>query len=118
MIFLFVLSGLGAFQLLDIEENQRDRTNLGIVCIMFSYTFILFAIKLVVFVRNRIKCAADDEYERISDGRPTTRAIFPTSPVTDKSLEERREKLAFLFSRSETPHLDEETQNLISNDVS
>ena len=117
MIFLFVLSALGAFQLLDIEQKQRDRTNLGFVCIMFSYTFILVATKLVVFVQNKTKCAADDEYERISDGS-TTRAIFPTTSVTDKSLEERREKLAFLFSRSETPRLDEGTQNLANNDVS
>jgi hypothetical protein len=115
MIFLFVLSGLGVFQLLDIANIQRDNVNLGVVCVMFLYTLILVAIKFVVFVKNRRKSAADDEYERLSDGRSPSSGMFPTSPVTDKSLEERREKLAFLFSRSETPRPDKEPQNLTNS---
>ncbi|CAB3994560.1 Hypothetical predicted protein [Paramuricea clavata] len=103
MIFLFVLSGLGIFQLMDIDDADRDKTNLAIVCIMLFYTIILVAIKLVVFVQNRTKPAVDNEgYERL-EGEPSTSATSPTIAVTDQSLEERREKLAFLFSRSESP---------------
>jgi hypothetical protein len=112
MIFLFVLSGLGTIQLLDINNADRDTTNLVIVCIMLSYTLILVTIKLVAFAQNRARSAADnEEYERLLEGRSPTSSTSPTTAVTDNSLEERRERLAFLFSRSETPYPNEETQN-------
>ena len=112
MIFLFVLSGLGTIQLLDINNADRDTTNLVIVCIMLSYTLILVTIKLVAFAQNRARSAADnEEYERLLEGRSATSSTSPTTAVTDNSLEERRERLAFLFSRSETPYPNEETQN-------
>ncbi len=112
MIFLFVLSGLGTIQLLDINNADRDTTNLVIVCIMLSYTLILVTIKLVAFAQNRARSAADnEEYERLLEGRSPTSSTYPTTAVTDDSLEERRERLAFLFSRSETPYPNEETQN-------
>jgi putative effector of murein hydrolase LrgA (UPF0299 family) len=112
MIFLFVLSGLGTIQVLDINNADRDTTNLVIVCIMLSYTLILVTIKLVAFAQNRARSAADnEEYERLLEGRSPTSSTSPTTAVTDNSLEERRERLAFLFSRSETPYPNEETQN-------
>ena len=65
---------------------------------MFLYTLTLVIIKLVAFVKNRANSSADNEdYERIEDTNP------PPAPVIDQTLADRREKLAYLFSRSETP---------------
>ena len=101
MIFLSVLSGLGVIQLMDNDDRKIDRINLAIVCIMLAYTVILFAIKIIVFVKNRTKSTLDnEEYERLESAS--------TPAITDQTLEERRERLAFLFSRSTSQRPDEE----------
>ena len=112
MIYLFVLSGLGVVQLMDNDDRTRDRINLAIVCIMLAYTVILFAIKIFMFIKNRTKPAVDnEEYERLE----STEAPSGTPAITDQSLEDRREKLAFLFSRSTSPSPNDE-QSLTDND--
>lgn len=113
MIYLFVLSGLGVVQLMDNDDTKRDRINLAIVCIMLAYTVFLFAIKIFVFIKNRARPAVDnEEYERLEP----TEAPSGTPAITDQSLEERREKLAFLFSKSTSPCPSDE-QNLTDNDA-
>ncbi|XP_028404441.1 uncharacterized protein LOC114527054 [Dendronephthya gigantea] len=102
MIFLFVLSALGVFQMMDIADNDRDRTNLAIVILMWLYTLILVMIKLVAFVKNRANTSTDNEdYERLEDTSPPDTSNLASA--IDQTLEDRREKLAYLFSRSETP---------------
>ena len=99
MIYLFVLSGLGVVQFMH-DDRKRDRINLAIVCIMLAYTVVLFAFKIFVFIKNRTKRAVDnEEYERLEP----TEAPSGTRAITDQSLEDRREKLALLFSRSTSP---------------
>ena len=111
-IFLSVLSGLGVIQLMDNDDRKRDRINLAIVCIMLAYTVILFAIKIIVFVRNRTKSTLDnEEYERLESAEVSS----STPAMTDQSLAERRERLAFLFSRSTSQRPDEE-EELNEND--
>ena len=102
MIFLFVLSGLGVFQMSNANHKKRDKLNLAVFLIMSFYTFILVAIKLVVLVKNRTKSVKSEEYNRLDNEIPSNESA-PSRVLTDKSLEERREKLAFLFARSETP---------------
>lgn len=96
-----MLCAIGTFQLVDIEENDRDKGNMVLVSMMILLTLLLLSVKFFAFVRKRTILSfqlEDKKYEPLEDDK----GFVSSAERAEQSLQERRNKLEHLFSRSES----------------